>query len=222
MANIEANLKEIKKSIPDYVTLVAAAKGRTAEEIKEAIDAGIEIIGENYVQEAEKVMDALGNQAKWHMLGHLQRNKVKKAVPLFDMVETVDSLRLAEAMDKQCTAIDKTMPVLVEINICTSGAAFRLLWKPHWYVDNIGFEWTEERRDIYRHAFEAVGYAYNFITKEEGRDNEAYFRNRIIASLRTGHPVIAQGIVGPPEWCIITGYDEHGNVLNLSVDFTSK
>ena len=116
MANIEATLKEIEKSIPDYVTLVAAAKGRTAEEIKKAIDAGIEIIGENYVQEAEKMMDALGNRAKWHMLGHLQRNKVKKAVPLFDMVETVDSLRLAETIDKQCAAIGKRMPILVEIN----------------------------------------------------------------------------------------------------------
>ncbi len=116
MANIEATLKEIEKSIPDYVTLVAAAKGRTAEEIKKAIDAGIEIIGENYVQEAEKMMDALGNRAKWHMIGHLQRNKVKKAVPLFDMVETVDSLRLAETIDKQCAAIGKRMPILVEIN----------------------------------------------------------------------------------------------------------
>jgi len=116
MANIEANLKEIKKSIPDYVTLVAAAKGRTAEEIKEAIDAGIEIIGENYVQEAEKVFNDIGNQAKWHMLGNLQKNKVKKAVQLFDMIETVDSLRLAEAIDQRCAAIGKRMPILVEIN----------------------------------------------------------------------------------------------------------
>ena len=116
MANIEANLKEIKKSIPDYVTLVAAAKERTPEEVKAAIDAGIEIIGENYVQEAEKMVTAIGNQAKWHMLGHLQRNKVKKAVPLFDMVETVDSLRLAEAIDQRCAAIGKRMLILVEIN----------------------------------------------------------------------------------------------------------
>ena len=116
MANIEANYKEIKKSIPDYVTLVAAAKERTAEEIREAINAGIEIIGENYIQEAENMVDAIGIQAKWHMFGHLQRNKVKKAVQLFDMIETVDSWRLAELIDRRCAVIGKTMPVLVEIN----------------------------------------------------------------------------------------------------------
>ena len=116
MANIEAKYKEIRKSIPDYVTIVAAAKARTVEEIKEAIDAGIEIIGENYVQEAEKIINVLGNQSKWHMIGHLQRNKVKKAVQLFDMLETLDSWRLAELIDRQCAAIGKIMPVLVEIN----------------------------------------------------------------------------------------------------------
>ena len=102
----------------------------------------------------------------------------------------------------------------VDYIFCTSGAAFRLLWKPNWYVDNIGVEWTEDRREFYRYAFEAVGYAYDFIIKEEDRDNEAYFRSRIIESIRDmSHPVIAQGVVGPPEWCIITGYDEHGDVL---------
>jgi len=116
MANIEARYKEIRKGVPDYVTLVAAAKTRTVEEIRGAIDAGIEIIGENYVQEADGVINALGGRAKWHMLGYLQRNKVKKAVQLFDMIETVDSWRLAELIDRRCAAIGKRMPVLVEIN----------------------------------------------------------------------------------------------------------
>jgi pyridoxal phosphate enzyme (YggS family) len=116
MANIEAGHKEIRKGVPDHVTLVAAAKTRTVEEIKEVIDSGVEIIGENYVQEAERVINVLGGRAKWHMLGHLQRNKVKKAVQLFDMIETVDSWRLAELIDRRCAAIGKTMPVLVEIN----------------------------------------------------------------------------------------------------------
>ena len=116
MASIEARYRDIRKSIPDHVILVAAAKGRTTAEVKESTDAGIEIIGENYVQEAEKIINVLGDQAKWHMVGHLQRNKVKKAVLLFDMIETVDSWRLAELIDRQCAAIGKTMAVLVEIN----------------------------------------------------------------------------------------------------------
>lgn len=116
MGNIEIRYKEIRKTIPDHVIIAAAAKTRTVDEIKEAIDAGIEIIGENYVQEAEKVISALGDQAKWHMIGHLQRNKAKQAVQLFDMIETLDSWRLAEVIERRCAAIGKTMPVLVEIN----------------------------------------------------------------------------------------------------------
>ncbi len=116
MGNIQARYMEIRKSVPDYVTIVAAAKTRTVEEIKEAIDAGIGIIGENYVQEAQKAISVLGDQAKWHMIGHLQRNKAKQAVQLFDMIETLDSWRLAEIIDRRCAAINKTMSVLVEIN----------------------------------------------------------------------------------------------------------
>jgi len=116
MANIEARYKEIRKGVPEHVNIVAAAKTRTLEEIREAIDAGIETIGENYVQEAERVINALEDQAKWHMLGHLQRNKVKIAAQLFDMIETVDSWRLAEMIDRRCAAIGKTMSILVEIN----------------------------------------------------------------------------------------------------------
>ena len=102
----------------------------------------------------------------------------------------------------------------VECVFATSGAAFRLFWKPNWYADNIGVEWTEDRRESYLHALEAFGYESEYISKEEGRDNASYFRSRIIESIRDkGRPVIAQGVIGPPEWCIIAGYDEYGDVL---------
>jgi len=113
---IKENVKRLLDELPAGVTLVAAAKTRTPEQVLQAVDAGITIIGENYVQEAESAFATIGNRASWHMIGHLQRNKVKKAVPLFDMIETVDSLRLATEIDKQCARIGKTMPVLIEIN----------------------------------------------------------------------------------------------------------
>jgi len=113
---IRENVKKILDELPDGVLLVAAAKTRTPEEILEAIEAGIQIIGENYVQEAERAYEVIGNKVKWHMIGHLQRNKVKKAVRIFDMIETVDSIGLAKEIDKQCKKIGKIMPVLVEIN----------------------------------------------------------------------------------------------------------
>jgi len=113
---IEASVVEFLHSIKSNVILIAATKTRTPEEIQSAIHAGIEIIGYNYVQEAEKLYQIIGNQVKWHMIGHLQRNKAKKAVELFDMIETIDSWRLAETVDSHCAAFGKIMPVLIEIN----------------------------------------------------------------------------------------------------------
>jgi len=113
---IKQSIQKILSGLPDGVELVAAAKTRQPEEILEAVEAGLKIIGENYVQEAEKVYQVVGNKAKWHFIGYLQKNKVKKAVRMFDMIETVDSIEIAEEIDKRCRQIGKVMPVLVEIN----------------------------------------------------------------------------------------------------------
>ena len=113
---IRERLKALGEELPAQVTLVGAAKTRTPEEIEEAIEAGLEVIGENYVQEAERAFQVIGRRVKWHMIGHLQSNKAKKAVELFDMIETVDSMKLARAIDRACEKIGKVMPVLMEIN----------------------------------------------------------------------------------------------------------
>lgn len=113
---IKQNVGQIISELPIGVELIAAAKTRQPEEILEAVEAGVKIIGENYVQEAERAYEAIGNRAKWHFIGHLQKNKVKKAVKIFDMIETVDSVELAREIDKRCTPIGKVMPILIEIN----------------------------------------------------------------------------------------------------------
>ncbi|UCF83858.1 MAG: YggS family pyridoxal phosphate-dependent enzyme [Desulfobacteraceae bacterium] len=113
---IKENVKKILAELPEGVGLVGAAKTRTPQEILEAVEAGLEIIGENYVQEAERAYQVVGGRAKWHMIGHLQSNKAKKAVKVFDMIETVDSIKLAQAIDRACEKINKIMPVLIEIN----------------------------------------------------------------------------------------------------------
>jgi pyridoxal phosphate enzyme (YggS family) len=95
---------------------VAAAKAREPREILEAIAAGVRTIGENYIQEAESAYHIVGNRVEWHFIGHLQKNKVKKAVAIFDMIETVDSLEIAREINSRCAQIGKTMPVLIEIN----------------------------------------------------------------------------------------------------------
>ena len=116
MAEIKNNVQKIFNELPSGVELVAAAKSRNIEEILEAIDAGVKIVGENYTQEAEEKFSVIGAKVKWHFIGRLQKNKVKKAVRIFDTIETVDSVEIAAAIDKAAAEIEKVMPVLIEVN----------------------------------------------------------------------------------------------------------
>jgi len=103
---------------PEQITIVAVSKSRTPEQISEVIAAGITDIGENKVQEAIFKYNNLRTQElvnlqtiKWHMVGHLQTNKVKEAVRIFDLIQSVDSLHLAEEIDKQASKINKTQDI---------------------------------------------------------------------------------------------------------------
>ncbi len=114
--SISENVTRVLGELPAGVRLVAAAKTRLPREVLEAVEAGVTIIGENYVQEAEKARQEIGSRAQWHFIGHLQKNKVRKAVEIFDMIETVDSVALAVEIDKRCARLDLVMPVLIEVN----------------------------------------------------------------------------------------------------------
>jgi len=118
---IRENYQKIKEEIPEDILVVVASKTRTPEEIIEIIEAGVTDIGENYVQEAEKMKQKLGEKAnaiKWHMIGHLQKNKINKALKVFDVIQTIDSLKKAQAIDKRVERAGKSViPVLIEINI---------------------------------------------------------------------------------------------------------
>lgn len=116
MSAIAGNVAELLGELPSGVRLVAAAKARSPEEVLEAVEAGVEIIGENYVQEAEQAYRVVGDRVQWHFIGHLQRNKVKKAVRIFDVIETVDSAVVVAEIDRRCRELDKVMPVLIEVN----------------------------------------------------------------------------------------------------------
>ncbi|UCH12020.1 MAG: YggS family pyridoxal phosphate-dependent enzyme [Candidatus Omnitrophota bacterium] len=116
MVRIKDNVGKILNELPDTVELVAAAKGRNPQEILEAVEAGVKIIGQNYAQEAQNAFEIIKSRAKQHFIGHLQKNKVRKAVKIFDMIETVDSIKIAEEIDKASAQIHKIMQVLIEIN----------------------------------------------------------------------------------------------------------
>lgn len=115
--SIQTNITEIQKRIkPHSITLVAVTKNRTVEEIKEAIRAGITDIGENRLQEAKEKLPQLPTNITKHFIGHLQTNKVRDVVALFDVIQSVDSLKLAEKIDTECKKIGKGIPILIEVN----------------------------------------------------------------------------------------------------------
>ncbi len=116
MSHISDNVRALLAELPPGVELVAAAKTKTPAAILEAVDAGVRIIGENYVQEAQAAIAAVGRRCRWNFIGRLQTNKVKKAVEIFDMIETVDSVELAREIDKRSAAAGKSTDALIEIN----------------------------------------------------------------------------------------------------------
>jgi pyridoxal phosphate enzyme (YggS family) len=102
----------------DSVRLVAVSKTIAADIVKEAIEAGVTILGENYVQEARDKFKALAQYpVSWHFIGHLQSNKARYAVRLFDLIHSVDSLKLAHELDKQAGKLEKIQQILVQVNI---------------------------------------------------------------------------------------------------------
>jgi pyridoxal phosphate enzyme (YggS family) len=115
-AQIAKSVERILATIPENVTLLAAAKTRSLEEVEAVISAGVTHIGYNYVQEALPIIQAIGHRATWHLIGHLQSNKSRLGVHFFDRIQTVDSWRIARIVDRHCADVGKIMPVLVEVN----------------------------------------------------------------------------------------------------------
>jgi pyridoxal phosphate enzyme (YggS family) len=102
---------------PQSVRLMAVSKTVEPERIRQALDAGVTLLGENYVQEAREKIPAIGHVAEWHMIGHLQTNKVKYVVNLFDWIHSVDRLELARELDKRAGQNNRRLNVLIEVNV---------------------------------------------------------------------------------------------------------
>ena len=125
---MKAKLDEIYRNIrhaagsfgrdPETVRLVAVSKTVPVDRVRAAIQAGVSILGENYIQEArEKFLQLETGSVSWHFIGHLQTNKAKVAVKLFDLIHTVDSVKLAGELNKQAASISKIQRVLIQVNI---------------------------------------------------------------------------------------------------------
>jgi len=123
--SVTADIADVAASCgrdPGEITLVAVSKTRTAAEVELALEAGILHMGENRVQEAEAKIPDVRGTVVWHMIGHLQSNKAKKAAALFDWIQSVDSRKLAGLLSREAGRLDKTLDVLVQVNISGEGA----------------------------------------------------------------------------------------------------
>jgi pyridoxal phosphate enzyme (YggS family) len=108
----------------DSVTLLAVSKSHTPETIRAAVDAGQIHFGENKIQEAKAKIPLSPGKARWQFIGHLQSNKVRDAVELFEMIQGVDSLAIAQEISKRAEQAGKTMPILLEVNVAGEGSKF--------------------------------------------------------------------------------------------------
>lgn len=123
--NIEEACKKVNRD-PDEVTLIAVSKTKPVEMLKEAYEAGARVFGENKVQEIVDKYDQMPSDVKWHMIGHLQRNKVKYIVDKVAMIHSVDSFRLAETIEKEAEKKNVVVPILIEVNVAEEESKFGL------------------------------------------------------------------------------------------------
>jgi pyridoxal phosphate enzyme (YggS family) len=123
MERIEKAARKVGRDL-GKIRLVAVSKTVEAMRIKEAIEAGVSILGENYVQEAQKKIEEMGHPVAWHFIGHLQTNKAKYAVCLFDMIHSIDSLPLAEELDRRAEKVGRAAKVMIEVNISGEATKF--------------------------------------------------------------------------------------------------
>lgn len=124
--SIKENLAEIKANLPEGVILVAVSKTKPNEAILEAYEAGQRVFGENKVQDMVQKWEALPKDIEWHMIGHLQRNKVKYMAEFVSLIHGVDSLKLLKEIDKQAQKHNRVIPCLLQMHIAEEDTKFGL------------------------------------------------------------------------------------------------
>ena len=124
--SIESNLLSIKATLPEHVTLVAVSKTKPISDLLEAYEAGQRIFGENKIQEMAEKWEAMPKDIQWHMIGHVQTNKVKFMAPFVSLIHGVDSLKLLQEINKQAEKNDRIIDCLLQIHIAEEETKFGL------------------------------------------------------------------------------------------------
>jgi pyridoxal phosphate enzyme (YggS family) len=124
MDNIQNNLSTLKANLPERISLVAVSKTKSENELLQAYDAGQRIFGENKIQEMASKFEALPKDIQWHMIGHVQTNKVKYMAPFVDMIHAVDSIKLLKEIQKQALKNDRVIKCLIQVRIAKEETKF--------------------------------------------------------------------------------------------------
>ena len=134
MSHIEENMSIIQKRIantafrcgrnPEEIKLIAVSKNFGIDDIRQAVNAGAVALGENRVQELQEKYEVLGDISEWHLIGHLQTNKVKYAVKMVNWIHSVDKLALAEEISRRAVALDKVINIMIEVNVAEEDSKF--------------------------------------------------------------------------------------------------
>jgi PLP dependent protein len=126
VSTIADNLARLRARIPAHVTLVAVSKTVAPDRLEEALAAGQTLFGESKIQEAKAKIPVVSSRARWHLVGHLQSNKARDAVELFELIHSVDSVKLAAELNKWAERAGKTQAILLEVNVSGEASKFGL------------------------------------------------------------------------------------------------
>ena len=187
MSNIADNIKYLEQQLPEGVKLVAVSKYHPVEVVQEAYDAGQRIFGENKVQELVAKAPQLPNDIQWHMIGHLQTNKVRMLMPHVAMIQSIDSIKLLRTVEKEAARIDRTVDVLLQLHVAReetkSGFAVGELLAalavneldncPHVRVRGLMATNTDDQQQIEK-EFQLVADTFRLIKEEFYPDDAAF------------------------------------------------
>ncbi len=181
MTTIQNNIELIRKSIPEHVKLIAVSKTKPVEDIKDAIEVNQFVFGENKVQELMTKAQQLDKKLEWHMIGHLQTNKVKQLLPYVHLIHSVDSLKLVQEINKEAVKLGKVIHCLLQVHIAKEETKFgfsddevlELLNKSEFYeLKNIrvsgfmGMATYTENENIVRSEFSSLKRLFDKVKKE--------------------------------------------------------
>lgn len=181
--NIKQRLLSIKESLPENVNLVAVSKTKSNDDILEAYQAGQRVFGENKVQEMVDKWEQLPKDIQWHMIGHLQRNKVKYMASFVSLIHGVDSLKLLKEINKQALKVERVIPCLLQVHIADEETKFGLTSQE---LDELLNSDTFKKLK----AIKVVGLMGMATFTQDTKQIEQEFRylNSIFESLKSTHP----------------------------------